>query len=341
MRAGGRVAAALETDGRVLLPSQPGCESRPPCSLCSRCSSEAERRSRSSLPRPSRSRPRRSSSRRSSSRRRPSRLSPSCPRLSRRSSCRCPTHRRLSASGRRSSRPASWSRRERSGQGDPPLDLSGSAVRGLPGRGWDGVRARLSGWGLWPFRRQDRGGGPGSGRSGRGRGGRTGRGSGPASGGSAEGLRTGGRSTEGLRITAGWRRAGRRWTAATTPPRSSSSEAVAPFPDRRGGGAAAGARDRPPDGSARPRFGGSTWMTPGRPRSGRGGSGSSDTGWVIDSASSSLVAIMAASDAAASDATPMATTSDVLRRDDTRGDPLRRRTGGCRPGNHRQPGRYT
>jgi hypothetical protein len=50
---------------------------------------------------------------------------------------------------------------------------------------------------------------------------------------------------------------------------------------------------------------------------------------VIDSASSSLVATMAASDVAASDATPMATTSDALRRDDTgRRSPAERRTGG-------------
>jgi hypothetical protein len=80
--------------------------------------------------------------------------------------------------------------------------------------------------------------------------------------------------------------------------------------------------------------GGSTWMMPGRPRSGMGGSSRSAAGRSNDSASSSLVATIAASDA-----TPRATTTDALRRDDTRGDPLRRRrTGGVtarQPSAHR------
>jgi hypothetical protein len=107
-------------------------------------------------------------------------------------------------------------------------------------------------------------------------------------------------------------------------------------PARRGGrGTAAwprpglGSREPPVGGFARPRPGGSTWMTPGTPRSGTGGSSGSATGWANDSTRSSLVATIAASDVAASDATPRATTTEALRRDDTRGDPLRRRwTGG-------------
>jgi hypothetical protein len=127
-----------------------------------------------------------------------------------------------------------------------------------------------------------------------------------------------------VRATAGRWRAGWRCTATTTlawP--SSPAGAARSRADRwRGGEAAAASFGRPPDRLARRSRGGSTWITSGRPRPGIAGSSSSATGWLIDSASSSLVATMAANDVAASDATPTATTSEALRRDDTCGDPL-------------------
>jgi hypothetical protein len=82
-------------------------------------------------------------------------------------------------------------------------------------------------------------------------------------------------------------------------------------------------------------------MTPGGTSEGVGGSSCSATGWANDSTSSSLVATIAASEVAASDATPRATTTEALRRDDTRDDPLRRRWTGGRRGKHRHAGRYT
>jgi hypothetical protein len=79
---------------------------------------------------------------------------------------------------------------------------------------------------------------------------------------------------------------------------------------------------------------------PGVPRSGTGGSSRPETGRPNDSTNSSLVATIAASDVPASAATPRATTSEVLRRDDTRGGPLEQRsTGGDGP-EHRQADRY-
>jgi len=155
-----------------------------------------------------------------------------------------------------------------------------------------------------------------------GRGGRTGRGSGLATGGLADGVRAAGGSPDGVRATAGCWRAGWRCTATTTLAWPSSPAGAAALSGRvvdrwRGGGAAAASLGRPPDRLARLSRGGSTWITSGRPRSGIAGSSSSATGWLIDSASSSLVATMAANDVAASDATPKATTSEALRRDDT------------------------
>jgi hypothetical protein len=233
------------------------------------------------------------------------------PRCERRSplSQRRPSPRRWRSS--LSQRRRSPSRRGRSGQGDPPpASPSGSAGRGR----WSVQRLRwrcgqegTGSEGRGSSGRTGRGGRGGSGRTGRGGSGRTGRGAGGAVAGSSAGVRT----------TAGSRRAGR------------------------GFGLVARSRDRPAGGLARPRPGGSTWMTPGPPRSGTGGSSCSATGWANDSTSSSLVATMAASDVAASEATPRATTTEALRRDDTRGDPLRRRwTGGRRPGRHRQARRY-
>jgi hypothetical protein len=219
------------------------------------------------------------------------------------------------------------SRRGRSGQGDRPTgSLSRSAGRGLSGRRGEGTRTRLSGCGLRAVqRRRGRWGRLGSARGGLKLGGRTGR---TAGGGGA-------RSRAGWRTTTGSCRAGRRCTATTTPAPSRSSGWVGGW--RRGGCLAAGIPERPGGRGARSCSGGSTSMVPSVPRSGTGGSSRRGTGGVNDSTSSSLLATIAASDVAASDATARATTTDALRRGDTRVDPLRRRWVGDGPASIGRP----
>jgi hypothetical protein len=184
-----------------------------------------------------------------------------------------------------------------SGQGDPPTcSPPGPAGRGRWGRGRGPDPPVRAGPMVGPAPPGSYGH-DGSGREGRGSSGRTGRG------------RSAGRAA----------RRGRRPACGPRPVPTSG----APL---RGRGLGSGSRSREPPagGLARPRPGGSTWMTPGTPRSGAGGSCCSATGWANDSTRSSLVATIAASDA-----TPRATTTEALRRADTRGDPLRRRwTGG-------------